>query len=129
MPKRVALEFVRYNLVGIANTIVGFSLVFSLMFIGVSATTSNIAGYAIGSIVSYFLNKKYTFKSLSNNRLQAVKFFSVLGVSYMFNFITLQWLLIFINPYIAQIISAIVYTVSSFILAKFFVFKDNNDNE
>jgi len=31
----------------------------------------------------------------------------------------------FLNPYIAQIGSAIVYTVSSFIMVKFIVFKDS----
>ena len=118
-------QFIRYNLVGIVNTIAGFSIIFLLMFVGVGATASNAIGYAIGSILSFYLNSRYTFKSTQTNKSQMVKFFAILGVSYILNFITLQYLLGFSNPYIAQIGSAIVYTVSSFIMVKFIVFKDS----
>jgi putative flippase GtrA len=110
-------------MVGIVNTLVGFSIIFFLMFTGLSATLSNVIGYAIGSLLSYTLNKKYTFKSNSNSTTLALKFFAVLGVSYLLNFFTLQWLLGFLNPYLAQLFSAMVYTLSSFILAKLIVFK------
>ena len=93
------------------------------MFLGFSATTSNAIGYFFGAILSYILNKKYTFKSKDKKHSEALKFFMVLAISYLLNFITLQWLLLSINPYYAQFISAIVYTLSSFILAKLFVFK------
>ena len=118
-------QFIRYNLVGIVNTIAGFSIIFLLMFVGVGATASNAIGYAIGSILSFYLNSRYTFKSTQTNKSQIVKFFAILGVSYILNFFTLEYLLDFLNPYIAQIGSAIVYTVSSFIMVKFIVFKDS----
>jgi len=122
--KKTFIQFITYNIVGIANTVVGFSIIFLLMFVGVGATLSNAVGYAIGSVLSYYLNKKYTFRSTTDSKMQAVKFFMVLGVSYILNFITLQWLLGLLNPYIAQLFSAIVYTLSSFLLAKFIVFRD-----
>ena len=125
MLQQTFIQFIKYNLIGIVNTIVGFSIVFSLMFFGVGAMPSNAIGYAIGSIVSYYLNSKYTFHSSENHKKQALKFFIVLAISYGLNFLTLQWLLQTINPYIAQLISALVYTLSSFILAKIFVFKEN----
>ena len=53
MLKKTILEFLTYNLVGIVNTFVGFSIIFTLMFMGMSAVDSNIIGYAIGAIVSY----------------------------------------------------------------------------
>jgi len=122
--KATLVQFVTYNIVGIANTLLGFSIIFLLMFAGVSATLSNVIGYAIGAVLSYHLNKKYTFKSTVSSKTQALKFFTVLFIAYMLNFITLQWLLDFLDPYLAQLISALVYTLSSFILAKFLVFKD-----
>ena len=123
--KETLIQFLTFNLVGIVNTLFGFSLIFSLMFFGLSATLSNAIGYFFGAILSYFLNKKYTFKSTSQSKKEAIKFFTVLFISYIINFLTLQWLLTFMNPYYAQLISAIVYTLSSFILAKFFVFKND----
>ncbi len=122
--KKTFIQFINYNIVGIANTIVGFSIIFTLMFAGLSATLSNVIGYAIGAVLSYHLNKKYTFKATTSSKIQALKFFTVLFVAYILNFITLQWLLGFLNPYVAQLMSAVVYTLSSFILAKFIVFKE-----
>jgi putative flippase GtrA len=98
------------------------------MFLGVSALVANAIGYFLGAFLSYYLNKKYTFKSKGKNHSEAIKFFMVLGISYALNFIALQWLLNIINPYYAQLIAAIVYTLSAFVLAKFFVFKDTNDS-
>jgi len=115
-------QFIRYNLVGVVNTIAGFSIIFILMFLGVSATISNAIGYGIGSIISFYLNKKYTFKSTLKSKIVIFKFFTVLAISYGANFLVLQQLLKTINPYLAQIGSAIVYTIISFLLVKFFVF-------
>ena len=105
---------------GIANTLVGFSIIFGLMFIGISPITSN----AIGTGLSYYLNSKYTFASTSINFKQALKFFTALGLAYLMNLFTLQVLLELLNPYLAQFISAIVYTVSSFVFMKLFVFQE-----
>ncbi len=118
------IQFIKYNLVGIVNTLSGFSIVFSLMLWGVSPVLSNFIGYAVGSVVSYYLNSRYTFKTVQNNHLQVVYFFLVLLFSYLLNFLTLRLLLELMNPYLAQLLSAIVYTLSSFLLMKFFVFRD-----
>lgn len=117
-------QFVKYNLVGLVNTLVGFTIIFMLMYMGFSATLSNMLGYAIGTVISYTLNSKYTFISSSNNQAIMVKFFMALALAYVLNFITLQWLLPLINPYFAQLSAAVVYTISSFILVKYFVFKE-----
>ena len=124
MFKSTFLQFIHYNLVGIINTAVGFFIIFLLMYLGVEPVLSNAIGYAIGSISSFYLNKKYTFKSTDNRNMQAINFFTVLGISYLLNYIVLKWLLDFINPYYAQLFSAIIYTLSSFLLVKFLVFKD-----
>ena len=121
----IFFEFLRYNLVGVANTLVGFSIVFSLMFFGLSAVESNMIGYAIGAILSFYLNSKYTFKSKLSGLL-ALKFFGVLAVSYLLNFLVLKWLMSAeVEPYMAQLISAVVYTFSSFVFMKWFVFQDS----
>jgi len=120
----VFLQFVKYNLVGLVNTLVGFSIILGLMYVGLSATVSNMVGYTIGASISYMLNSKYTFSSSVKSQKTMVKFFMILGLAYVLNFVTLQWLLTCVNPYTAQLVSAIVYTVSAFILAKKFAFKE-----
>ena len=115
-------QFLSYNAVGIANTFLGFSIIYGLMFLGISPVESNAIGYGIGAVLSYFLNKKYTFKVAKHDTMQVVKFFMVLGVSYLFNFIALYILLDVLNAYIAQVVSTLVYTLCAFILLKYFVF-------
>lgn len=115
-------QFLSYNIVGIVNTLAGFSIIYGLMLLGVSPVKSNAIGYGIGAILSYFLNKKYTFKVETYDTMQVVKFFMVLGVSYLVNLIVLYALLDTINAYIAQFIAAMLYTLSAFILFKYVVF-------
>ena len=117
------VQFLKYNVVGIVNTFLGFSIIYGLMFMGVSPIVSNAVGYAIGMIVSYFLNVQYTFKMDKHSPVLAVKFFIVLGCSYLFNFAILYWLLEILNPYIAQLGAMIVYTVNSFVMIRYFVFR------
>jgi len=122
---KTLVQFLSYNAVGIVNTIVGFGIVFGMMLLGASASVSNMVGYGIGSVVSYFLNKRYTFNVEQNSKSMAIKFFAVLGVAYLINFAVLQGLLYNgTNPYMAQVIAATTYTVSSFVLAKYLVFKE-----
>ncbi len=111
---------------GIINTIIGFSIIFSLMFFGLTPVISNLIGYAIGSLISFYLNRRYTFNKRHSTFLQVIQFFLVLFFSYLLNLLTLFLLLDLINPYIAQLFSAIIYTLSSFLLMKLFVFKEKN---
>ncbi|MBA1419956.1 MAG: GtrA family protein [Epsilonproteobacteria bacterium] len=117
-------QFLRYNLVGLINTVVGFGLIMLLMYMGINAVLSNAIGYGIGAILSYFLNKHYTFTYKNDSMRVAIKFFAVLGVAYLLNYMVLMTLLATINPYIAQAVSAVVYTLSAFIMMKFLVFRN-----
>lgn len=116
------LQFVKYNLVGVVNTLVGFTIIFLLMYMGFSATLSNMLGYAMGTVVSYILNSKYTFVSSSSKQAVMVKFFMALALAYALNFMVLQVLLTSVNPYLAQFGAAVVYTLSSFVMMKIYVF-------
>jgi len=119
----VLKQFFTYNVVGLVNTIVGFGIIFMLMFMGFSPVLSNAIGYAIGATLSFYLNMRYTFQSKNNTLSTMVNFFVVLAIVYGMNLLVLQFLLPLINPYLAQIIAGIVYTLGAFFLMKIFVFK------
>lgn len=117
-------NLVRYLTVGILNTIIGFGIIFGFMLLGISPEISNLSGYAVGMIFSYFMNKIYTFKSNKKSKIEFIKFIISMLIAYILNFITLKICLnLGINPYICQILSNIVYTASGFLLSKFWVFK------
>lgn len=117
-------KLVKYLCVGILNTIVGFGIIFLLMFFGVNPEISNLIGYAIGIIFSYVMNKFFTFESKNRSKKEFIKFILAMLTAYILNFITLKICLgLSINPYFSQIISGGVYTVSGYLLSRFWVFK------
>ncbi len=118
--------FLKFLCVGIINTIVGFGIIFLLMYFGVIPEISNIIGYTVGINVSYILNKKITFKSNKSHVKEFPKFLLSVGLSYILNFLGLLLFYRFfkINPYISKILSGAIYTISGFLLFKYFVFKN-----
>ena len=117
-------QFLRYNLVGLVNTVTGFGLIMLLMYLGTDPVLSNAIGYVTGMILSYFLNKHYTFAHKNHNMGVVIKFFTALGVAYLLNYMVLMTLLLHINPYVAQAFSAVIYTMSAFVMMKLLVFRD-----
>ncbi|MGC8503143.1 GtrA family protein, partial [Desulfurella sp.] len=103
----------------------GYGIIFSLMYIGTSPEISNLIGYSIGICVSYVLNKIYTFQSKAHPKKEFPKFVASLLIAYGLNFLTLVFCIrvIHINAYVSQIISGAVYTLSGFLLAKYFAFR------
>lgn len=119
-------QFVRYIIVGVLNTLLGYSIIFACMYLlGLSAVTSNVIGYGVGLIQSYFLNKNFTFNSDSKSKLEALRFLLVFLISYLSN---LGALLFFIkvagwNEAVAQVCSSVIYVLMSYLLNKYYVFR------
>ena len=56
-----ARQFVIMSVIGVVNTIVDFGLVNVLFPLGVGPYTSVTVGFVVASVVSYLLNRRYTF--------------------------------------------------------------------
>ncbi|WP_420063835.1 GtrA family protein [Metabacillus litoralis] len=60
---------IRFIGVGIINTTIGISLIFLLLNVfGFSYWISTFIGNGIGAIISYILNRNFTFNSNVNNK-------------------------------------------------------------
>ncbi len=58
------VKFWKFILVGVANTLVGSGVMFLCYNVfGASYWFSSAANYVVGSVLSYFLNKYFTFRS------------------------------------------------------------------
>jgi len=76
--------FVRFILVGVANTLFGTAIMFLLYnVLNQSYWISSAANYIFGSILSYFLNKYYTFKNHEKSVAQVVRFVVNIAVCYL----------------------------------------------
>ena len=69
------VTFWKFVLVGIANTLVGTTVMFvAYNALHLSYWISSASNYVIGSIVSYFLNKYFTFQNKEKSVKQVVIF-------------------------------------------------------
>ena len=75
------VTFWKFVLVGIANTLVGTTV----MFVAYNALHLSywISNYVIGSIVSYFLNKYFTFQNKEKSVKQVVIFIFNITICYL----------------------------------------------
>lgn len=120
------MALVRYLLVGIANTIVGLGTIYSVMyFLQLKIVYANALGYTVGVLVSFVLNKKWTFKSDDHFVSSLLRFLLVLAVAYAANLGTVLFSVskFAIDPYIAQALGIIPYTAIGYLGSHYFAFQ------
>jgi len=121
------IQFIKFGVVGIANTLITALIIwFLLRILNWSDYVSNLAGYVIGLINSFFWNRKWTFNSNSNVRVTVFKFIVTFVISYLIQLGNLYLLLNFtsFDSYICQLLSIIIYTCVNFVLNKYYTFKN-----
>jgi len=127
--KNLSKEFytmLRYGAVGLVNTGVTAVVIFLLKLTGLHYSLYTLAGYAVGITISFFLNRRFTFRKQDNKASrQLIKFLSV-TISLLLLTQLLQYILIDlagINETISVIIGMVFYTGTGYILNRLFVFK------
>ena len=74
----------RFLIVGVVNTIFGTTVMFSLYNLaGCSYWISSAANYILGSILSFFLNKYFTFQNRERSWGQVVRFTVNIAACYL----------------------------------------------
>lgn len=77
-------KMLRFLLVGILNTIVGEGIIFLLLNVmHVSYWPSTAIGYVLSSIMSYFLNRRFTFKYHGKDWRVPLRFALNIAVCYL----------------------------------------------
>lgn len=78
------LTFWKFVLVGIINTVVGTTVMFvAYNALHFSYWVSSASNYIIGSIVSYFLNKYFTFQNKEKSAKQIAMFITNITICYL----------------------------------------------
>ena len=83
MMKKKLLDssFIRFLIVGVINTLVGTAVMFGLYNLAglhkwgqIGYWLSTIGNYTVGSVVSFFLNKHFTFKNKEKGKAVVIRF-------------------------------------------------------
>lgn len=120
------MTLLRFCAVGILNTLVGLTLIFLLMrFIGFNYVIANAAGYAIGFVMSFFLNRAWTFQHKGSIAHSAMLWMVVVGFAYASNLavIVVAHSDFGVNQYAAQVLGVATYTALSFLGGRYYVFQ------
>ena len=119
-------QLLRFGIVGAANTAVGLAIILVLQnLVGLHPAVSNMAGYIAGFLLGYHFHRTWTFRHSGGAVERAPHYLLTVVACYALNLATLSYLTwIGIDPTVSQIAAVFVYTVSHFILGKWFAFAE-----
>lgn len=119
-------SFVRFALVGGANTFVGYGVIlFSHMVLGLGVVVANVFGYFVGALLSYVLNRAFTFSSDLAHMRAVPRFILTVFACFLLNLLVLRiGMEVFLLPMFAsQIFAMISYTLAFYLVSRSFVFR------
>ena len=123
---------IKFILVGIVNTIVGTGVMFFLYnFCSVNYWIASASNYIVGSIVSYFLNKYFTFKNTERSTRQIVKFIINIPVCYFIAYGVARPVVVTLLPgarekaggNIAMLVGMSLFVILNYFGQRFYVFR------
>lgn len=114
--------FIKFCLVGVANTAFGATVMFLLYNLtSCSYWVSSAISYVLGSILSFFLNKYFTFKA-RHWSIKMVAFF-ILNIAFCYFAAFKIAEIIFEHGNLALFFGMCLYTLMNYFGQKFVVFK------
>lgn len=126
-------EKARFVVVGGANTVIDFGLLFLLKTLGLPTITANIISTTTAFCFSFFANKKYTFKTTDTDVKREVILFVVVTLFglWVLQTIVIKIILAFIDTHlsanfallVAKLCATIVSLVWNYLLYSRVVFK------
>ena len=137
-------QALKFGVVGLCNTLLTLIIIWVMTkWAGCSDVISNITGYVIGLISSYFFNRQWTFKSAVGWKKSAIRFFIVFAICYVVQLLVLLSLnrycldnpplYAFFSPLLQifkidppfynHMFAMVFYTLLNFIINKFYTFK------
>ena len=127
---------IKFIMVGVVNTIIGTLTMFVLYnFVGTNYWMSSAANYIVGSIVSYFLNKYFTFKSKEKSFASIIKFIINISVCYFVAYGVAKPLVYYVlgsiskslQDNIAMLVGMCLFVVINYFGQRFWVFSDTDE--
>ncbi len=119
------LASVRFMIVGVANTSVGLFIIYAAKWlVGLNDVVANMVGYSCGFVLSFLLNKRWSFRHTGSVGPALFRFILVVLVAYLLNLsVTMLAINKFgINSYLAQALGILPYTIATYLGSRHFAF-------
>lgn len=131
-------KLLKFILVGIANTLVGTAIMFGLYNLaGCSYWVSSAANYIIGSILSYVLNKNFTFQHQGQVGQSLVRFAGNIVACYLLAYGIAKPIIRFVlenqsqqvQENFAMLAGMILFTGFNYLGQRYFVFGEKHEED
>lgn len=131
-------SFLIFLLIGAFNTLLSMCISFALKAMGFGYWGATAPAYIICGVLSYILNKKYSFQNKGKILNTIIKFSLVIAVCYLIAYSLAQpivkYLLNTLNlhsykkytDYFAIFVGQVIFTLLNYIGQRFFAFKKDN---
>lgn len=123
-PSSLAVQLLRYGIVGSLNTVLGLALIFGLHSAGLSVTLANLLGYSTCWTLAFVLNRNWTFDDRRRPSPARLAYWAaIMGGSLAANLALVAALMAAGVPYpAAQICGCLAYCLLAFLGARHVVF-------
>ena len=130
--KYISINFLKFVIVGIANTLFGTAIMLILYnYFNCNYWLSSAANYLFGSILSFILNKRFTFKNTDRSLKIIIKFVLNICVCYLLAYGLAKPLVRAIlqgqgqtfQENVSMLIGVVIFTFLNYFGQKYFAFK------
>lgn len=121
--------FLKYGMTGVANTMVDVATFSVLLWLGADGNLANVAGFGMGAVNSYMMNKHYTFAVAkgagAGAEVKRIAAFScVVLLCLLVSAVTFHLAYSTFGAVMAKLISTLAVLVFGFTLNRAFVFRN-----
>ncbi|MCQ2478069.1 MAG: GtrA family protein [Clostridia bacterium] len=136
MKKFFDKSMIKFALVGVINTLIGAGTMFLLYNLAhCSYWISSAANYLVGGVVSFFLNKYYTFNNKDRSWRQVIKFALTVSVCYLLSYGAAKPAVMYLlknldrkwQENIAMAVGMCLYFVLNYLGQRFFAFNQEDN--
>ncbi|MDR0272083.1 MAG: GtrA family protein [Clostridiales bacterium] len=121
----LAIQFIKFGIVGLSNTAVNFAVYYVLLLLGVYYVIATILAFAVSVINAFFWSSKFVFKSKEKNLPKKLaKVYISYGITFLLSMGTLILMVdvLQISEYIAPLINLCITVPLNFLLNRFWAF-------
>lgn len=131
-------KLLRFLIVGVINTLVGMAIMFGLYNLAhCSYWVSSAANYVLTSILSFFLNKYFTFQNKEQSLSQVLRFALNIAVCYGVAYGVAKPLCrallanasVTVRDNVSMLVGMVLFTGLNYLGQRFFAFKSEEESE
>jgi putative flippase GtrA len=124
--KKLFIQFIKFGIVGVMNTVVALSIYYFLVWVGVHYFAANAVAFIISVLNAFFWSSKFVFKGSEKSLLvRLAKVYAAYGFTFLLASGTLVVMveLLHISELIAPLLNLCITVPINFCVNKFWAFR------